>query len=475
MRLSTVFVGLAALLGSAASAGLTGPPVVKKGGRPKQEATKMSLDEIRAAQATARVSSPTSNVWGVAFDRFIQIWLENTNFQAAAGDPNFQWLASQGILLTNHFGVTHPSQPNYAAAAAGDHFGMDSGDYFRFPEGISTVVDLLDTKNVSWAAYQEHLPYAGYQGFNFSNQETYANDYMRKHNPLILFDSITNNPDRLAQIKNFTSFEQDLRDKKLPQWMFMTPNMTNDGHDTNYRFSGRWARSFLEPLLKDTHFMNRTLIMLTFDENEVYPTQNRVFTVLLGGAVNPGLRGTKDSMFYNHYSSISTVSANWGLPSLGRWDCGANILAVVANQTGYQNVMPGGGDGRGLDSLFFNVSYPGPASTKLYTPDWWPVPDTKSICAAGHGVLPAVVKNWSGMRGPAYNYSDAFPYDDRSGINTAAARVKGKSVNSGAAPAGGNASSSDKAKIENRSGRTSTGLLSAGGVAVLAAGLLSLL
>ncbi|KAL8418718.1 hypothetical protein RB594_002070 [Gaeumannomyces avenae] len=483
MRLSTTLVGLAALLGSAASATLTGPPVIRKG-KPPQQAPKMSLDEIRAAQATARVSSPTSNVKGVAFDRFIQIWLENTNYNAAAGDANFQWLASQGILLTNHFGVTHPSQPNYAAAAAGDHFGMDSGDFFRFPENISTVVDLLDTKSISWATYQEHMPYAGYPGFNFSNQNNYANDYMRKHNPLILFDSIANNPDRASQIKNFTSFEQDLKNKKLPQWIFMTPNMTNDGHDTNYRFSARWTRSFLEPLLKDPYFMDGTLVMLTFDENEVYPTQNRVFTVLLGGAVDASLRGSQDTMFYNHYSSISTVSANWGLPSLGRWDCGANILSLVANKTSYQNVMPGGGDtgaaGRSLESLFFNASYPGPASDKLYTPGWWPVPDTKSTCAAGNGVLPAVVKAWSALPGPAYNYSDAFPYDDRSGSNTAAARVRGgRAVNAGGAgpaPGGGGASSSDKPKVPNAAGRAaSAGVSCVGGVALVVAGLLSLL
>ena len=51
------------------------------------------------------------------YDRFITIWLENTDFSAAVGDPGFQKLASQGILLTNYNGVTHPSEPNYVAAS----------------------------------------------------------------------------------------------------------------------------------------------------------------------------------------------------------------------------------------------------------------------------------------------------------------------------------------------------------------------
>jgi hypothetical protein len=40
------------------------------------------------------------------------------------------------------------------------------------------------------------------------------------------FDSITSNTDRLAKCKNFTMFNRDLAANKLPQWMFITPNMS---------------------------------------------------------------------------------------------------------------------------------------------------------------------------------------------------------------------------------------------------------
>ncbi|KAI6375411.1 hypothetical protein MCOR25_002977 [Pyricularia grisea] len=415
MRLSIAAIALASLLAPATAT--TGPPAVQSS-RPAQTEISPSLKEILATQATANASSPTSDVKGVAFDRIIQIWLENTNFQAASGDDNFKWIASQGILLENYFATTHPSQPNYVASVAGDNFGMDHDDFFRFPENISTVVDLLDTKKISWGEYQEDMPYAGFQGFNFSNQKTFANAYVRKHNPLIMFDSVANNSTRASQIKNFTSFYEDLEKKQLPQWSFITPN-SNDGHDTHYKFSGRWARGFLEPLLKNEYFMNRTLIILSFDESEVYTIQNRVFTVLMGGAVDEKLRGTTDSMFYNHYSTISTVSANWGLPSLGRWDCGSNIMSIVANKTGYKNVMPE------LTKLLFNETYPGPASNKRYTPNWWPVPDTASSCSAGNGVLASVKETWKNLAGPAYNYSDVFPYDQRTNTNTAAPAIRG--------------------------------------------------
>jgi len=46
--------------------------------RPTFSTIQPALSDIRAAQATALPSSPTSNVKGKAFDRIIHIWLENT-------------------------------------------------------------------------------------------------------------------------------------------------------------------------------------------------------------------------------------------------------------------------------------------------------------------------------------------------------------------------------------------------------------
>jgi len=44
--------------------------------------------------------------------------------------------------------------------------------------------------------------------------------------PLMSYDSVTSNLNRLAKIKNFTMFYEDLANNALPQWMFITPNMS---------------------------------------------------------------------------------------------------------------------------------------------------------------------------------------------------------------------------------------------------------
>ena len=262
------------------------------------------------------------------------------DYSAAAGDPNQKALAKMGITLTNYYGTTHPSEPNYCAAAGGDNFGMDNDDFHAIPANISTVADLLDTKGISWAEYQEDIPYAGFQGYNYSDQDTFANDYVRKHDPLILFKSVTNNATRLSLIKSFVDLQNDVIKQQLPQWAFITPNMTNDAHDTNVTFASVWERAEITAFLADAYADNNTLVLLTWDEDESYSEHNAVFSILLGGAVPTHLRGTKDHTFYNHYSTIASVSQNWGLPSLGRWDCHANVFSLVAQKSGYKVSSP---------------------------------------------------------------------------------------------------------------------------------------
>jgi len=300
--------------------------------------------------------------------------------------------------------VTHPSQPNYAAVVSGDYYGLDNDNFQAFPENISTVVDLLDVKSISWGEYQEDMPSAGFTGSASSTGKTTKNDYVRRHNPLVLYDSVANNATRLGQIKTFTSFRDDMETGKLPQWAFITPNMTNNGHDTNIAFAASWAKGFLEPLLSNGGEFAKpgTLVVVTFDESEDYREQNRIYTVLLGGAVDPGLRGTTDDTFYTHYSTISSVSVNWGLPSLGRWDCGANVFQLVANKTGYRNTAID------LTNLFLNTSNPGPLNSHRHGDGRWPNPNTEAKCASGLGVLDSVRATWGTSSG-TFNYTSTIP------------------------------------------------------------------
>jgi hypothetical protein len=178
----------------------------------------------------------------------------------------------------------------------------------------------------------------------------------------------------------------------------MTPNMQNDGHDTTVDYAGNWSRTILSPLLNNTSFSNRTLLLLTFDENETYTIKNQVWALLLGDVIPDALRGTTDPTVYTHYSCLSTIQNNWGLYHLGRGDVipqYSNVFQLVANITGYQN------QNVTVDSLpylnftasgYFDPTTPGPI----------PAVNETAVGAGGKGILPILMgANGSAIAAPS--------------------------------------------------------------------------
>lgn len=204
--------------------------------------------------------------------------------------------------------------------------------------------------------------------------------------------------ERLANIKNTTLFYEDLKANRLPQWAFVSPNMTSDGHDTSVTTAGVWLRSFLEPLLTDKNFMNNTLVLITFDENETYTIQNRVFSVLLGDSIPEDLVGSTDYTYYNHYSEIATVEANWDLHTLGRWDVGANVFNNIAIHTG--DTDRNWSTTPALSDRYFNYSYPGIFNA---AGNWAPQPVPDSLSERnGRTTLPAIKDTWISQQNETY-------------------------------------------------------------------------
>jgi len=179
----------------------------------------------------------------------------------------------------------------------------------------------------------------------------------------------------------------------LPQWIFVTPNMVDDGHDTSIDYAAQWLQYWLVPLLSNENFNdNNTLVVLTFDENESYNEHNCVLTLLLGGAVPKSAWGTTDSTYYTHYSLLSTVEANWGLGSLGRGDTNktlSNVFSFVANATGYTNLNISSSD------VLTNATgtIPGALNANLYVP--FTAPNTSAVGAGGGTVFVASGLNTS--------------------------------------------------------------------------------
>jgi acid phosphatase len=55
---------------------------------PPESTIQPSSSAVASSVQTAAALSPVSNVKGAAFDRFFQVWLENTDYDAAARDAS---------------------------------------------------------------------------------------------------------------------------------------------------------------------------------------------------------------------------------------------------------------------------------------------------------------------------------------------------------------------------------------------------
>ncbi len=177
------------------------------------------------------------------------------------------------------------------------------------------IADLLESKGNSWKVYAEQFP-----GNCFLGKQ--SGGYVRKHNPLISFPSIQNNPTRCAKIVDGTQFPIDFRSGNLPDYSLYIPDMSNDGHDTDSAFADAWLSQAFGPLISDASLMRGILLVVTFDEGERDKT-NHIFTVLYGPGVSAG---AVVNTTYDHISLLRTMEEAWSLGNLGQNDLTASPI-----------------------------------------------------------------------------------------------------------------------------------------------------
>jgi len=268
----------------------------------------IDLMEANGLVMTESPSQPSNGPW---FDKIFIVILENQPLKHALKNKDFRNLMARGTLLTDFDAIVNPSQPNYIALVAGDLMNVhDDNDY-----NISgrCVVDSFEEKGISWKGYMEDYPGNCYGDTNAANKV-----YRRKHNPFISFDSVRNNVTRCSKIVNSNQLYDDLAAADLPQYSFYTPNMNNNGHDTGIGYAGRWLQYFLSPLLTNHSFMDKTLVVVTYDEG-IKP-DNKIYTLFIGDMVPVG---SLDDTHYTHYSLLRLVEEHFSLPLLGRSDATA--------------------------------------------------------------------------------------------------------------------------------------------------------
>lgn len=206
----------------------------------------------------------------------------NDTFSTSTQDPDLQALAKQGALLTQYFGTGHVSLDNYVSMMSGqpstketqaDCFqgfndavaaGWDTGNPkvlktqngmgCVYPAEVKTFVNQLDDLGMTWKGYMGDMgndptresPMCGHPkiGAIDNTQSAQAptadvpqgDQYATRHNPFVYFHSIIDDQNYCnTHVVNLdANLQKDLKSiDTTPNFVFITPNLCDDGHDGN--------------------------------------------------------------------------------------------------------------------------------------------------------------------------------------------------------------------------------------------------
>jgi hypothetical protein len=264
-----------------------------------------------AAAAAPATSPPIRHV-------FI-VMLENEEYRDTfASQSPARYLKSlrrRGATLPNYYATSHFSLGNYLTLISGqapnpatnmdcelfEEFvgagtsadGQAVGRGCLYPSSIQTVANQLEHAGLSWKAYMEDMgnnpqresPACGHPpvGARDLTQEAERGDqYATRHNPFMYFHAIIDAPGCAQRVVNLRALAGDLRSiKTTPNYVFITPNLCNDGHDGGGKArcvdgepgglvsADRFLERLVPEILASPAYRRDGLLIITFDESEI--------------------------------------------------------------------------------------------------------------------------------------------------------------------------------------------------------------
>jgi hypothetical protein len=128
--------------------------------------------------------------------------------------------------------------------------GQAIGTGCVYPSTIKTLPDQLKAVGKTWRAYMEDMgndpsresATCGHPALNSTDNTQAAqapsatvplgDQYASRHNPFVYFHSIIDSPECAKNVVNLNQLQKDLAsDLTTPNFVFITPNLCNDGHD----------------------------------------------------------------------------------------------------------------------------------------------------------------------------------------------------------------------------------------------------
>jgi hypothetical protein len=279
---------------------------------------------LLAATTHAALASPTGmkNVTGTVF----VIVMENSNWskiKSSSYAPYINSLLShpQASYANAYYNPTaiHPSEPNYIWMEGGNNFGIknDSDPTTNKIIGKDHLTKQLEAKGISWKTYQESMP-TGVCPLSSSGK------YAAKHNPFIFFDDVsegfkTNSAKCISHVRPFTELAGDMSNNRMARYVFITPNLCNDMHDScaplynGVKQGDAWLKALVPQIMASQAYQNNGALMITWDEGGS-GSDGPIGFILL----SPQARGNGyyNNFRYTHSSLLRSLQTIYGVGPL---------------------------------------------------------------------------------------------------------------------------------------------------------------
>jgi len=244
------------------------------------------------------------------FRKVAVLFLENHGYDQIIGSPQAPYLnklANHGALATDYYAIGHPSLPNYLALTTGSTQGITS-DCNSCENTAPSLPGQLEAAHISWKAYFQSIPAPGFAGNGVGS-------YSKHYNPFAYSEQVGEGAIARAHVVDFGSLRRDLRDRTLPRFSWITPDLLHDGHNGSVRASDRYASRLVPRIVRALG--PDGVLFVTWDEAQgvIGPGGGRVALIATGPGARHHVRVGAPA---DHYSLLATLEAGLRLSALGQ-------------------------------------------------------------------------------------------------------------------------------------------------------------
>lgn len=286
------------------------------------------------------------------FDHVFLVMMENLSYstlndainQDAGATANLRSLRDTYASGDDYHGAhsggqaVHPSLPNYIAIASGDSQGV-SCDCKPLPEAgscssfgacttitgscgcnqaVPNIADQIETVTKTWKAYGEDMG----TPCNVTDNGGYA----VRHVPFLYFDDIRENSARCTShvVDYASTFATDLAGTAAPNFLYVAPNLTDDGHDpqnpashtTNIANVDTFLGKIVPAITASSAYKNGGLVIFVWDEDNssgIFSNDDPIPIFVMSPYAK---KGFVSHVTADHASLLATIEDGLGLPRL---------------------------------------------------------------------------------------------------------------------------------------------------------------